>query len=139
MPDTPCPQPHLVSFRVYYEDTDSGGVVYYANYLRFAERARTEWLRALGFGQEAMRKETGISIVVRHVECDFLSSARLDDLLTIETHLHEVGKVRMRMRQVIKCGGTTLATLTVTLACINNTGKPVRWPEPLVNALQGIG
>jgi acyl-CoA thioester hydrolase len=125
---------HSTSYRVYYEDTDAGGVVYYANYLKFAERARTEWLRELGFEQSALMREHGIMIVVRRCECDFLAPARLDDKLVIETNLQELGKVRMTMQQAIKCGEKTLATLSVVIACINISGKPTGWPKVLTDA-----
>ena len=125
---------HTSTFRVYYEDTDAGGVVYYANYLKFAERARTEWLRELGFEQSALMREHGIMIVVRHCACDFLAPARLDDKLVIETTLQELGKVRMTMQQAIKCEKKTLATLSVVLACVNTSGKPIRWPKLLTDS-----
>lgn len=125
---------HISTFRVYYEDTDAGGVVYYANYLKFAERARTEWLRAKGFGQEQLRREEERLIVVRRCEIEYLAPARLDDQLVIETNLHEVGKVRMTMRQAIKRAEQTLATLTVELACVDISGKPARWPKLLHDA-----
>lgn len=126
--------PHTSTFRIYYEDTDAGGIVYYANYLKFAERARTEWLRALGFSQDAMRRETGTSIVVRRCECEFIAPAKLDDKIVIETTLQELGKVRMTMQQTIKCEEKTLVTLQVDLACVNNTGKATRWPKVLTDA-----
>ena len=125
---------HTSTFRIYYEDTDAGGIVYYANYLKFAERARTEWLRERGFEQEAMRRETGIIIVVRRCECDFLAPAKLDDILVIETRFHDIGKVRMTMQQVIKRAEKTLVTLSVELACIDILGKPVRWPKEMIDA-----
>lgn len=127
-------KPHQFTTRVYYEDTDAGGVVYYANYLKFAERARTEWLRSRGFEQEAMRQEKGLAIVVRHCSADYLAPARLDDQLVIETRLHEMGKVLMTMQQVILRGAKPLVELTVRLACINSSGKPVRWPKDLTDA-----
>ncbi len=124
---------HTSTFRIYYEDTDAGGIVYYANYLKFAERARTEWLRARGLEQRIMMEDTGVSIVVRRCVSEFLSPAKLDDLICVETHLHEFGKVRMTMQQVIKREEKTLVTLEVELACINAQGKPLRWPETLTH------
>ncbi len=128
--------PHVIQYRVYYEDTDAAGIVYYANYLKFAERARTDWLRTLGFEQSRLREESGMGIVVRRCEADFLSPARLDDLIAVETRLHETGKVRMTMRQEIKCMEKLLARLTVELACVNRQGTPVRWPAALLQAFQ---
>ena len=129
------PAPYLCTFRVYYEDTDAAGIVYYANYLKFAERARTEWLRSLGFEQAALLANEGTGFVVRHCEIDFQAPAKLDDLLSVETCLQEAGKVRMTQRQTIMRGGKPLALLTVKLACMNHKGKPTRWPEKLVQAL----
>jgi acyl-CoA thioester hydrolase len=127
---------HSVQYRVYYEDTDAAGIVYYANYLKFAERARTEWLRELGFKQSQLMKEEGLGFVVRHCAIDFLAPAKLDDMIVIETHLHEIGKVRMTMNQIIKRADTRLAELTVKLACINSQGKPAGLPEAMVKAFK---
>lgn len=127
--------PHTFSLRVYYEDTDAGGVVYYANYLKFAERARTEWLRELGFDQSKLAEDPGIWIVVRRCAIEFIKPARLDDQLVIETLLKAVGKVRMTMQQAIKCDGRQLAALEVELACIGRNGKPTAWPDALLEAL----
>lgn len=124
---------HTIDYRIYYEDTDAAGIVYYANYLKFAERARTEWLRKLGFSQMHMMKHDGIGFVVRHCEMDFLAPAKLDDMITIETRLQEVSKVRMKMQQIIKCNKTPLTEINVTLACINEKGKPVRLPQRLLD------
>ncbi|HEU5046888.1 MAG TPA: tol-pal system-associated acyl-CoA thioesterase [Rickettsiales bacterium] len=121
---------HTCQYRVYYEDTDTAGIVYYANYLKFAERARTEWLRELGFSQSKWLAESGIGFVVRHCEADFIAPARLDDMISIETHLQEASKVRMKMRQIIKRNEKTLADLTVTIACVKE-GKPARLPPEL--------
>ena len=127
--------PHSTQYRVYYEDTDAAGIVYYANYLKFAERARTEWLRTLGFNQSAMWKDQGLGFVVRRVESDFLAPARLDDIIIIETHLQEASKVRITMQQTMKREAKVLATLCVTLAMINREGKPLRLPRELSEIL----
>ena len=119
------------SFRVYYEDTDAGGVVYHANYLKFAERARTDWLRDAGIEQSQVLKELGLVFVVYRLEIDFLSPARLDDLLTVETRLLQKKNVTMKLEQIIKREVKTMATLAVELACINQEGKPARWPEAM--------
>ncbi|MFO1241602.1 MAG: tol-pal system-associated acyl-CoA thioesterase [Rickettsiales bacterium] len=121
--------------RVYYEDTDAAGIVYYANYLKFAERARTEWLRAVGFEQEKLRAEQGLGFVVAHLEADYKLPARLDDLITIETSLQQHSKVHMTMRQILKKGDATLVILSVKIACVDKNGKPVRIPEQLLHAL----
>jgi acyl-CoA thioester hydrolase len=123
-------QPHIVHLRVYYEDTDAGGIVYHTNYLKFAERARTEWLRDKGFEQSALLKE-GLAFVVSRLESDFLAPARLDDRISVETRLQEAGKVRMKIRQVIKRDEKELVRLTVTVASLRD-GKAVRLPEGIV-------
>jgi len=124
------------TFRIYYEDTDSGGVVYYANYLKFAERARTEWLRSLGFEQTKLASEQGILIVVRRCEVDFLKPARLDDEITIESQLQEISKVRMTMRQIIRRAEETLVELKVELACVSPSLKPTAWPAALIEKIK---
>ena len=86
-------QPFTWTVRVYYEDTDTGGVVYYANYLKFFERARTEWLRAAGFGQQALADEQGLQFVVARIECDYRRPARLDDVIDIDVRVRQAGRV----------------------------------------------
>lgn len=112
--------------RVYYEDTDAAGVVYYANYLKFAERARTEWLRQAGIEQQAMLEETGRGFVVSRAEVAYRRPARLDDLLWVETRLQELGKVRMSMRQLIRANDTLCAELSVEIACVDRAFAPAR-------------
>ena len=125
----PMTSKHKINYRIYYEDTDAAGIVYYANYLKFAERARTEWLRELGINQSQLMEEQGIGFVVRHCESDFIAPAKLDDLIEIETSLHEIGKARMKMEQIIRKDQTILVKLLVTIACVNQKGKPVRLPK----------
>lgn len=126
---------HTLPLRIYYEDTDAGGVVYYANYLKFAERARTEWLRNLGFDQSRLAEEEGILFMVRRCIIDFLAPARLDDQIVIETYLKAVGKVRMTMQQAIKRAEKALASVEVELACVSSQGKPVQWPQRVLDKL----
>ena len=126
---------HSFPVRVYYEDTDAAGIVYYANYLKFAERARTEALRFAGFDQSELMREHKIGFVVRKCTCDFLKPAMLDDLLTIETHLNDINKVSMVMRQIIRRGNETLVTLEVKLAVIAGNGKLARLPESVRKAI----
>ncbi|MHB1091782.1 tol-pal system-associated acyl-CoA thioesterase [Thiobacillus sp.] len=122
--------------RVYWEDTDAGGVVYYANYLKFMERARSEWLRASGFEQDILRDEAGIVFVVRRVEIDYLSPARFNEQLEVSVALHEAGRASLGVRQELMRGTTRLAEAVVTLACVDAVRfKPVRIPEPLHQAL----
>jgi len=105
--------------RVYYEDTDAAGIVYYANYLRFAERARTEVLRAGGIDQSHMLENTGVGFVVRKCSADFLKPAKLDDLLTIHTRLADIGRVSVLMHQAICRGDETLVKLDVKLGVVD--------------------
>lgn len=122
--------------RVYWEDTDAGGVVYYANYLKFMERARSEWLRAFGVEQDVLRDETGVVFVVRRVEIDYLSPARFNEQLGVSVVLHEAGRASLSVRQELMRGSTRLAEAVVTLACVDAIRfKPVKIPEPILQAL----
>jgi acyl-CoA thioester hydrolase len=122
--------------RVYWEDTDAGGVVYYANYLNFMERARSEWLRALGFEQDALRDESGVVFVVRRVEIDYLSPARFNDQIEVSVRLHEVGRASLIVKQTLSRGATRLVSAQVTLACVDAVRfKPVKIPASILQAL----
>lgn len=122
--------------RVYWEDTDAGGVVYYANYLKFMERARSEWLRALGFEQDVLRDEAGAVFVVRRVEVDYLSPARLNDQLDVSVNLHEIGRASLSVKQTLTRGATRLVCAQVTLACVDAAHfKPIKIPAPILQAL----
>ncbi|MCE2926059.1 MAG: tol-pal system-associated acyl-CoA thioesterase [Rickettsiales bacterium] len=131
-------KPHQFPIRVYYEDTDAGGVVYYANYLKFAERARTEALRQAGLNQINLLEKEGIGFVVRHVSIDYLKPARLDDFLTVTTSLDEMGKASLMMSQIISCDKLELAKLSVKLAVVNRTFEPVKLTAELNQLLQEI-
>lgn len=118
--------------RVYYEDTDAGGVVYYANYLRFCERARTEWLRALGVEQQALLESAGIAFVVRSVKADYLQPARLDDVLQVVSHIATLRRASLVFEQEIRRDGQLLFSAQVLIACIDHRRqKPVQIPAPL--------
>lgn len=122
--------------RVYWEDTDAGGVVYYANYLRFMERARTEWLRALGYDQSVLAGECGVVFVVRRAELDFRAPARLDDTLDIHSTLLELGRARMVIRQRLLRADQCLVEAVITLACVAVADfKPARIPAHLLDVL----
>jgi len=122
--------------RVYWEDTDAGGVVYYANYLKFMERARSEWLRAFGFEQDVLRDEAGVVFVVRRVEIDYLSPARFNDALDVSVGLHEAGRASLVVRQELMRGVTRLAEAVITLACVDAVNfKPVKMPATLLQTL----
>ena len=122
---------HRFTCRVYYEDTDFAGIVYYANYLRFIERARTEWVRTLGIDQGRLRDETGVVFAVRRVEADYLVPARFDDLLTVETVVEEVRGARIVVVQTVLRNGARLFTARVTLAAVTSGGRPARLPAVL--------
>lgn len=128
---------HTVSYRVYYEDTDLAGIVYYANYLRFIERGRTEWLRDLGIDQLALKAETGQVFAVRRLEADYLRPARFDDLLEIRSHLGAATPARIIVDQEIWRGEELLFTAQVTLACLDTNGRPVRLPAGLAARMKG--
>ncbi len=121
---------HTFAIRVYYEDTDMGGVVYHANYLRYIERARSDWVRGLGNDQNAMRGD-GIVWVVRRIEADYLAAARFDDELQVETAVSGISGVRVVLDQVVRRGDTILFRAHVTLACMNEQGRPVRLPAEI--------
>lgn len=126
---------HTIPIQVYYEDTDAGGVVYYANHLRFAERGRTEWLRSLGLNNSELRATCGILIVVKTVEIDYKKPARLDDSLTLETTLLEMGATSMKMRQILRKDQDEIAVMNITLVAVNElTGRPHRWPDIVLKA-----
>lgn len=127
--------PHRLGLRVYWEDTDAAGIVYYANYLRFAERGRTELLRALGIDQRRLREETGIAFAVRRCACEYLRPAMLDDALVVETEIAGLGAATCDMRQRVRRGADTLAALDVTVAAVAANGRPARLPPAVRHAL----
>ncbi len=131
MPDCPSSKSHHIKARVYYEDTDAEGVVYYANYLRFAERGRTEFLRHLGYDLHQVRKDFGVILVVRRAEVDYLASAKLDDLLDIETEITELRNASLLMKQIISNNGKIFAEIAVVLVAVGQAGKPIRIPPQL--------
>ena len=133
---------HRYRLRVYYEDTDAGGVVYHANYLRFAERARTEALRDLGVPHAEMVREHGVMFMVRRIKLDYSQPARLDDSLVVITHPLEIGAASAELRQVVAQDGgdgRVLATLDIQLACVRVAEpRPARIPARWRAALQGL-
>ena len=123
--------------RVYYEDTDAAGVVYYDNYLKFMERARTEWLATLGFPLAAFEREHGVAFVVHRVEIDFVAPARLNDRLDVTVEPVDRGASRLVALQEVRRDGATLTRARVALACIDAARwKPARMPPPLLAALE---
>ena len=120
---------HRYAERVYYEDTDAGGVVYHATYLRYAERARTEALREAGIPHAALLKRFALMFVVRHIEVDYVRPARLDDSLVVVTEPRTVGGATLTLRQEVRGPEGPCAVLTVRLACVRSgEGKPGRIP-----------
>ena len=126
--------------RVYWEDTDAGGVVFYANYLKFFERARTEWLRSLGLGQQALRDQTGAIFVVSETALRYLAPARLDDWLTITVQPETAGRASMSLQQQAwrthPAGDTLLCEGRIRIGCVDAaTFRPRRFPAQLAIAI----
>jgi acyl-CoA thioester hydrolase len=123
--------------RVYWEDTDAGGIVFYANYLKFFERARTEWLRALGHSQQEMVETTGCMFVVQETSVRYVRPARLDDVLTITVDVRERGRASLRIAQQAWCGDRLLAEGEIRIGCVERaTLKPHRIPSPIFEAIE---
>lgn len=133
------PEPFTFPVRVYYEDTDAGAVVYYANYLRFMERARTEWLDALGFALPSLERTHGITFAVHRAEIDFLRPARLADRLDVTVELSGRGAASLDLAQRVLRDGATLASARIELACLDaKRFRPLRIPAALAAALAAL-
>ena len=128
---------HSFSVRVYYEDTDMAGIVYYANYLRYIERARSEAVRDVGIEQLAMKQE-GYVFVVRQMIVDYLLPARFDDVLTIETETTALKGATMQMFQTVKRGEEVIFTADVRVAFMTTEGKPARYPAKIRHQLEEL-
>lgn len=123
--------------RVYYEDTDAGGVVYYANYLKYLERGRTEFLRQLGFEQRLLARETGIAFAVRSFSAEYLKPARLDDELVVATAVEALGRAQVTFAQSIQRGEETLLTAKVRVACLDlGRGRATALPALLFERIR---
>jgi acyl-CoA thioester hydrolase len=120
--------PHSFTVKVYYEDTDAGGVVYYANYLRYMERARTEYLAELGVNVSELH-EQGRFLVVSHVDISYRHPARLGDTLEVTTEVEEARTVKVKLRQRVLKAGVLFVDAVITFACIDRNGKPQRFPH----------
>lgn len=121
--------------RVYWEDTDAGGVVYYANYLKFLERARTEWLSHLGLEQDRLASEAGVVFVVRRVEADYLRPARFNDRITVVCELARLERASLTMAQRVERGGDILLTALIRVACVGHADfRPARIPTIVTQA-----
>ena len=123
--------------RVYYEDTDGGGVVYHANYLKFMERARSEWLRSLGFEQTKLKIQMRIVFVVRKLKLQYLHPAKFDDALIVGTNLVSAGRSLLEFEQTIQRNNALLTRATIEVVCVDaDQFKPVSIPAPIRNAMQ---
>jgi acyl-CoA thioester hydrolase len=132
-------EPFRLPLRVYYEDTDAGGIVYYANYLKFMERARTEWLASLGHELSALERVEGIVFVVHRVEIDYRIPARLGDRIDATLTLVELHRARMIVTQDVVRGDEVLTHAQVALACLDRTSRrPTRIPAPLHERLERL-
>jgi len=129
---------HVLPLRVYYEDTDAAGIVYYANWLRFLERGRTELLRLLGHEHSALRDARGVNWVVRRCTLDYLKPARLDETIEVLTSCGELRGASLDMLQEARRGEETLVRAELVVACMNQNGRPTRLPEGLRTALAQV-
>ncbi|MAR57069.1 MAG: tol-pal system-associated acyl-CoA thioesterase [Rickettsiales bacterium] len=129
-------QVHHTEYRVYYEDTDAGGIVYHANYLNFAERARTDALREMHINQTEFRESTGCIFVVRHAEIEYKASAILDDLLRVTTEVTHIGNSSMKMLQVVWRDDIELARMHIQIVCVGANRKAVRIPQDITACLR---
>ena len=141
--NSPCPGSfqdgiHVYPLRVYYEDTDAAGIVYYANYLKFAERARTEMMHLLDVGYRDLVAQHSIAFAVRRVEVDFLAPAKLDDILEVRTSVTEAAGASVTADQVIHRSGDEITRLRVRLACLGPDGRLLRLPPMLRTALENV-
>lgn len=119
---------HKFKLSVYYEDTDLAGIVYYANYLKFIERARSEWVQALGIDQMRLKAEFGVVFAVRRIEADYLQAAKFGDRLQVRTRVLELTGARVRLEQKVERDTETLFTANVTLIALTEGGKATRLP-----------
>ena len=137
MPDAAGQHVHSLAVRVYYEDTDAGGIVYYANYLKYAERARTELLRSHGIENGALLRSDRVAFAVKSCSADYIKPARLDDALDVRTTVTRVAGASLVMHQDICRDDTTLVAIDVRLACMDiDSGAPVRLPDVVRDALR---
>lgn len=129
---------HGFSVRVYYEDTDMAGIVYYANYLRYIERARSDWVRSLGIDQNAMREADGRVFAVRRVEADYVLPAKFDDVLSVETRVVAITGARLVLSQEVLRDEALLFQAEVTVVCVGENGAPARLPAKIRRQIHGL-
>lgn len=129
---------HVFPLRVYWEDTDAAGIVYYANYLKFIERGRTEMLRHAGVDQQAILETDGLAFAVRAVSVEYLRPAKLEDDIEIVTRVADLAGASLVLDQTVRRDAENLATAAVRIACIDRAGKPRRLPRLLTDAIQDL-
>ncbi|WP_417317110.1 tol-pal system-associated acyl-CoA thioesterase [Emcibacter sp.] len=132
---------HILPVRVYYEDTDAGGIVYYANYLKYLERGRSDMLRLLGvdqMGMLAFEQDDDVQFVVRRAEVDYISPARLDEVLLVRTEIEKAAGATLVMRQNIYRGEELLVSALIKAGILGKTGKPVRMPGRIRKLIENI-
>ena len=122
---------HSCEYRVYYEDTDAGGIMYHAQYISWCERGRAEYLREVGLNSSGIVQNDGGMFVVRHLNADYFKPARLDELLRVETSIKEMKNSSFIMNQSIFCQDSMLFSMTVTLVCVGTNGKATRVPDDI--------
>jgi acyl-CoA thioester hydrolase len=135
--DAPASAPHRFDLTVYWEDTDAGGIVYYANYLKFIERARSELVRAAGIDQAALWAREGVMFAVRRCAVDYLAPARLGEALSVLTRIARIGGASVEMEQTVARDAEPLVRAVVRLGCIGRDGRPTRMPAAVRRALDG--
>ena len=129
--------PFRCDMRVYWEDTDAAGIVFYANYLKFFERARTEWLRGLGFGQEQLRSDAGIAFVVSETRLRYRRPARLDDIIDVSVAVVHLGQASLEIAQEARRADELLADGTIRIGCVElGTFRPCRIPNDIRHSLR---
>ncbi len=130
--------PHHFNLKVYWEDTDAGGIVYYANYLKFIERARSDLVRRAGLNQVTLLRDDGVIFAVRRCVIDYLASAKLDDDLDVVTEVTKVGGASVNMVQSVCRGDLELVRALVRIGCVDRSGRPVRMPAQARAAMQNL-
>ena len=126
---------YLFKVKTYYEDTDSGGVVYYANYLKFIERARTNLIQELGYSLKFLTKKYDCHFVVKNIECNYIQSAKLEDELSIQSKFIEIKKASFKLEQIIYREDKAIFESKVIMVNINSKGKPIKIPDPIISAI----
>ena len=129
---------HVLPVRVYYQDTDAGGIVYHANYLDFAERSRWEMIRSIGYDCLELQEVESMLFVVKRIEIDYLNPARLGDMIEVRTSVEKVGGASLNVHQSMTLGGKNLANLRIRLGCVDPTAKPRRMPKGLRDRLNEL-